>query len=120
MAMEDFEEYTVESVVRGHHIYKAVWTPVIGEALALEVEEGTHEEEYAVAILKTGMVVGHVPRELSRIFFFSLQHGGIIQCTVTGHRKHGLGLEVPCSYTLYGKPKYIKRLVKLLSKQRQH
>ena len=35
---------------------------------------------------------------------------------MTGHRKHGLRLEVPCSYKLTGKPKYIKRLVKLLSK----
>ena len=25
--------YEKESVVRGHHVYKAIWTPVIGEEL---------------------------------------------------------------------------------------
>ena len=115
LMMEDFEDYTVESVVRGHHIYKSVWTPVIGETLTLQREDGNLEDEYAVAIMKTGTVVGHVPRELSRIFFF-LQHSGTIQCIITGHRKRGLGLEVPCSYKLFGKPKYIKKLVKLLAK----
>ena len=28
--------YEKESVVRGHHIYKTVWTPVIGEELPVE------------------------------------------------------------------------------------
>ena len=26
---EDSESYTLESVVRGHHVYKTIWTPVI-------------------------------------------------------------------------------------------
>ena len=33
MAAVTSELYEMESVVRGHHIYKAVWTPVIGEEL---------------------------------------------------------------------------------------
>ena len=33
MAAVTSEEYEMESVVRGHHIYKVVWTPVIGEEL---------------------------------------------------------------------------------------
>lgn len=114
--MEDFEQFTVDSVVRGHHVYKSIWTPYSGEVLAVEVEAGNGEDQYAVAVLQSGTVVGHVPRELAQIFYFFLQHGGIIDCSITGHRKRGLGLEVPCLYKLSGKPKYIKRLVKLLSK----
>ena len=60
-----------DSVVRGHHIYKAVWTPVIDETLQV-AQEGTNEhDEYAVAITKAGYIVGHVPREISRICTFS-------------------------------------------------
>ena len=71
----------------------------------------------AVAILKDGGVVaGHIPRSFSRTFYFFLRHGGSIECKLTGHRKFEIGLEVPCMYTLSGKPKYIKRLVKLLTK----
>ena len=71
----------------------------------------------AVAILKDGgVVVGRIPRSFSRTFYFFLRHGGSIECQLTGHRKFEIGLEVLCTYTLSGKPKYIKRLVKLLTK----
>ena len=115
--MEDREDFAVDSVVRGHHIYKSIWTPFLGEVLRAEMEEGNGEDRYAVAILKDGgIVVGHVPCSFSRTFYLFLRHGGSIECRITGHRKIGIGLEVLCTYTLSGKPKYIKRLVKLLTK----
>ena len=52
------------------------------------MEDGNSEDLYTVAILKNGMVVGHVPQELF------LQHGGTIQCIVTGNRNYGLGLDI--------------------------
>ena len=94
--MEDFEEFSHNSVVRGHHIYKSIWTPYIGEVLPAAVEDGNEEDQYAVAVCKGGIVVGHTPRELSRILYFFLRHGGSIECRITGHRKCGVGLEVPC------------------------
>ena len=112
--MEDWEEFVLDSVVRGHHIYKSIWTPFIGEVLRAETEEGNEEDRYAVAVLNGGVIVGHVPRNFSKTFYFFLRHGGSIECKITGHRKLGVGLEVPCTYTLSGKPKYIKRLIKLL------
>ena len=31
------EEYTIESVIRGHHVYiKSIWYPILGEQLTLE------------------------------------------------------------------------------------
>ena len=45
-----------------------------------------------------------------------MRHEGSIECKITGHRKFRIGLEVPCMYTLSGKQKYIKRLIKLLTK----
>ena len=45
--------YEKESVVRGHHIYKASWTPVIGEELPVPVEreEDNQHDEHAVVVL---------------------------------------------------------------------
>ena len=44
----------------------------------------------AVALLKAdGTVVGYVPREVSRIFWHYLGHGGTISCEVTGKRNYG-------------------------------
>lgn len=120
LALEmDIEEFSLDSVIRGHHIYKSIWTPVSGEILAVTAEEGNSEDQYAVGVYKGATLVGHAPRELSRTFYFFLRRGGSIECTVTGHRKLGVGLEVPCTYSMSGKGRYIKRLVKLLCKPKK-
>ena len=69
-----------------------------------------------LAFFKNSVVVGHAPREVSKIFYYFMQHGGSITVEITGHRKFGNGLEVPCSYTLTGKPKHIRQAKKLLMK----
>ena len=60
------KELQNDSIVRGHHIYKFVWTPVIGEELYLEPEESNQHNEYTVAARKDGETVGHVPCSFSR------------------------------------------------------
>ena len=61
------EKMEIQSTVRGHHIYKAIWTPVIGEELTVVPEEGNDHDPHAVAILKDEMML------LSRILFFFLR-----------------------------------------------
>ena len=45
---------------------------------------------------KNQTVVGHMPRESSKIFWHFLNDGGSLSCEVTGKRKYDKGLEVPC------------------------
>ena len=59
------EEYVMESAVRGHHVYKSVWHPVLGEQLTLERENSNSHDRHAVSVMKDGTIVGHVPRELA-------------------------------------------------------
>ena len=110
----EMEDCLYHSIVRGHHVYKSVWTPYIGEVLPVQEELGNEHDSYAVSVQKAGIIVGHVPHEVSRIFTFFIRHGGTTVCEVTGHRKPGKGLEVPCCYKLTGKPKHIKKALKLL------
>ena len=42
----------IESSVWGHHIYKEVWTPSIGEELQTAQEPENGHDPYAVAVLK--------------------------------------------------------------------
>ena len=64
-------------MIRGHHVSKKFWTTYIGEKLPLSSEEGNVYDKHAVAVDKAdGIVVGHAPREMSRVFWFFLQHGG--------------------------------------------
>ena len=65
--------YRIESSLRGHHVYKDVWSPVIGDELPVEVEEHNTFDEFAVAVMKSSNVVGHVPQEISKICWFFLQ-----------------------------------------------
>ena len=62
-------ELVKESVVRGHHIYKEVWSPVVGELLPVLRESNNVHDRRAVTVFKDGNIVGHVTRELSRIFW---------------------------------------------------
>ena len=63
--------YKKESVIRGHHVYKKCWTPVTGEVLPVEREENNQPDQYTVAVTKNGHIVGHVPRSISQVSWFS-------------------------------------------------
>ena len=57
----------LESAVRGFHVYRASWTPVLGEELTVEREPGNSENLFAVILKRSGETVGHVPRDISKI-----------------------------------------------------
>ena len=66
------------SYVRGHHIY---WTPTIGE-----IPDNSYYQ-FSVAVIKNRVVVGHVPRVVSRlIFHFLSRYGHTGVCEVIGNR----------------------------------
>jgi len=62
------EEFHIVSVVQSHHVYKSIWTPHIGEVLVACVESDNSEDDYAVAIVKGNVVVGHIPPDFPEIF----------------------------------------------------
>ena len=52
--------YTIQSKIRGYHVYGKHWTTVLGEQLASEREIGNMVDRYAVAVKKDGgETVGH-------------------------------------------------------------
>ena len=82
------EDCFSDSVARGHHVFKSVWTPslirrslTLGEVLSVKEEEENEHDIFAVSFEKAGMIVGHVE--------VSTRHGGSIICEVTGHRRLG-------------------------------
>ena len=90
-----------DSVIRGHHVYKTIWTPYIGETLLAQKDPTNSHDRRAVAIVTPERaVVGHVPREIAKLFWYFLGHGGNITCEVTGHRRRSNGLEVPLERVL--------------------
>ena len=65
-----------KSVIRGHHVYSDIWTPVKDETVLCmedEREEAKSFDKYAVGIFKDNVLVGHVPIEISRLIFYFLK-----------------------------------------------
>ena len=75
--------FSVEAVVRGYHAYKHIWAAVYGEELPCEREAGNRVDAFAVAVMKDGTVVGHVPKKISSVCSLYLRRGGSIICHVT-------------------------------------
>ena len=46
--------------IKGHHVYKSVWTPTLQEQVYEEIEPHNPVNKYAVAIKKDKKVVGHL------------------------------------------------------------
>ena len=81
----DIASFSVESVVRGHHVYKTIWSSALGEELQCHCEVGNIHDLYAVSVIKPGTdVVSHIPRQISTYCNMFIRSGGGITCVVTG------------------------------------
>ena len=60
--------FTLESCVRGYHVYREKWNPIIGEVLWCTEEPGNHKDSYAVAVYKNSVIVRHLPWKNARCF----------------------------------------------------
>ncbi|CAH3162368.1 unnamed protein product [Porites lobata] len=83
-----------ETVIRGHHVYKSTWTPMMDQELELGVYfVKKHSEEKKL--------VGHVPKELSRLMkhYLNANSANKLFAYVTGKRKREVGLVVPARFT---------------------
>ena len=92
--------------LRGYHEYRTVWNPVIDEVLHTRHKRNNIHDRYAIAAINllpgtiAPSVVGHLPKEISRITYFIINHGATVRCRVISdhHRRTPLiqgGLEIP-------------------------
>ena len=111
----------VSSCIRGLHAYKEIWEPCIAEELLCSPQINNSHDCYAVAVCKSGTIVGHVPKIISRLcWLFLNKPNTVIKCFVTGPRRYSSdliqgGLEVPCNYKFAGgTPEQIAKVAALL------
>lgn len=103
-----------ESYVRGYHAYMESWTPVAGQALILKREPANSHDVHAVAVYYENHMVGHIPYNLApKVSAFLRREVNKGFAEVTGekvNRGAGYGLEVPCTYRLYGPKIYVDKM----------
>ena len=74
-------------------------TPIIGEVLPVKRELTNDYDHFAVAVLKDGEVMRHVPTTLSKTTLFLRHDGNVVFCKVTGERMNcGVQLGVKVSF----------------------
>ena len=64
-----FNQFEFETYMCGYHASMDIWLKaLIGEILSCEIEPGNKHDINAVAAIREGAVVGHVPMMLSEVF----------------------------------------------------
>lgn len=107
-------ELTIDSMVRGHHVYQQVWTPLTGENLMCARIEDNTQDRYVVAVLQHDTIVGHLPRCISTVCSLFIRRSGSIRCVVSDHRRYSRdlpqgGMEVPCKLHFLGNKSELKK-----------
>ena len=112
--------FTVDSMIRGNHVYKDIWDSHLGEELTCRRERNNIHDPYTVAVLKSDVIVGHIPRAISAACYVFLgRAGSTISCKVTGPRRYSAdlpqgGLEIPCSIEFKGEKSMVGKMQSLL------
>ena len=114
--------FSVESMVRGYHIYKDRWCPHIDEELDYQRERHNYRDPFAASVMKGSVIVGHLPRKIPAICYVFLgKHNSPISCKITVSRKYSQdlpqgGMEVPCTFTFQGQKGFVEKARKMPTK----
>lgn len=118
------KSFEMDCFVKSYHVYKSIWTPVIGEILTSERESGNIIDKYAVCVKKDNIIVGHLPLgksgKFAKTIFYFLRADEESCCAVTITGKpvnlgNGDGMQVPCKLVFSGTEKCIEILIKNIS-----
>ena len=115
------EKFTLDSAVRGYHVYKVAWKPTIGEKLQADQELGNEADKFAVKVVKNNEIVGHLPREHSQTLWYFFARGGKICVELTGRgrlcKQLCGGMEIPCRLVFSSSKVKIDCLKELLERK---
>ena len=101
-------------------MYKDIWEASVGEQLPCQRENGNRADPFAVAVVKRGVTVGHIPRKISSVCSLFLRRNGVINVCTTDRRRFSQdlpqgGLEIPCVITFEGAGKDVQKVRKLVT-----
>ena len=76
---------TVQSAIRGFHVYESIWQPREAEKLMCEHEENNKYDLFAIKVCRTldRKIAGHLPIEILRITRFIMALGTIVEGQLT-------------------------------------
>ena len=114
-----------ETYIKGHHVYKNIWTPMLGEILQVRREPENIVDKFAVCVEKDDRVVGHLKKgdsgKFAKTIFYFIRSDVYSQryVEINGKRCNlgdGEGLQVPCKICITGQKHYLDILKRELMK----
>ena len=93
--------------IRGHHVYKRNWIPVLNEKLNCKKdnrEEALSYDKHSVGVFKKEeTLVVDIPIELSRLIYYFMKENkkNFVSALIVGSRKREVGLAVPAKFTAF-------------------
>ena len=63
----DMASYKKTSAIRGHHIYKSIWVPVIVEESSIQWEDSNIHDKHAITVIKDNYIVRQVTCSTSHV-----------------------------------------------------
>jgi len=63
----EMETFSIEVMVRGYHVNKDIWDATLGEQQCCRKEPRNNQDPFAVVVVRSQVIVGHVPRKISSI-----------------------------------------------------
>ena len=118
----------IQTYIKGHHVYKDIWTPEIGEQLKVRIEPDNCVDKYAVCVEKDKKVVGYLKKgesgKFAKIIFHFLRSDPYSSCISTISEKtcnleDGEGLQVPCQLDMTGQQQYVNTIKQELHKMKE-
>lgn len=97
-----------KTVIRGHHVYRSVWIPVVDQVLRCRHDTRAEAKEHDTNAIGVYLIseqketlIRHVPIELSRLLnnFLEVNTESKRLAKVTGKRKREVGLVVPAKFS---------------------
>ena len=99
--------FRIESTVRGHHVYKASWSPYIREELLVQHEVNNIHDDFAVVSSRTAILSVMCCGKFPVCWYFLHKSGSEMICIVNGDRRRSevdvKRLMVLCVYIFKGK-----------------
>ena len=99
--------FEMASYVKGDHVYKTLWNPLIGEFSSCEREPDNPMDKYAVCVKKENKIVGHLPLgksgKFAKTIFYFLRADELSSCKIVftgkpvnlgGWRRHASAIQV--------------------------
>ena len=83
--------FEMVSYVKGYHVYKTLWNPLIGEFLWCDREPDDPMDKYALCVKKENKIKGHLPlgksHKFAKTIFYFLRADELRSCKIVFTRK---------------------------------